>query len=139
VSTEQAARTGGQVESLTLDVGTDITESARVRAWARAELADLTEEALADTILVLDELVSNALRHGKPPQRVRLTRSPGLVRIDVDDAERTPAAPRRPSENGGRGLVLIDACASAWGQEVRDDGKTVWAELAETETVSESA
>lgn len=139
MSTEQAARTGGQVESLTLDVGTDLTESARVRAWARAGLTDLTEEALADTILVLDELVSNALRHGKSPRRVRLTRSPGRVRIDVDDADRTPAVPRPPSEDGGRGLTLIDACSSAWGQEVRDDGKTVWAELTYPEAVSKPA
>ncbi|WP_181773697.1 ATP-binding protein [Amycolatopsis pittospori] len=129
MSTEQAARADAQVEVLTLDVGGDLTELARVRAWARKELGDLAEDDLMDTILVLDELVSNALRHGKPPQQVRLLRRPGRLRIEVDDSGKTPAVPRRSSVNGGRGLALIEACSVAWGQDHRDDGKTVWAEL----------
>ncbi len=129
MSTEQAMPTGDQVTIPTLAVGGDLAELARVRAWARAELRDLAEEDLMDVILVLDELVSNALRHGKPPQRVRLARLPGRLRIEVDDSAERPAAPRPASDNGGRGLALIEACAAAWGQDRRENGKTVWAEL----------
>ncbi|WP_414938423.1 ATP-binding protein [Amycolatopsis sp. cmx-11-51] len=125
--TDQASSVVAKV--LSLDVVDDLTDLARVRAWARAELRDLAGEDLADTILVLDELVSNALRHGKGSRRVRLLRQPGRLRIEVDDSGRTPAVPRPPSDNGGRGLALIDACAATWGQDPRDDGKTVWAEL----------
>ncbi|MFC9252185.1 ATP-binding protein [Amycolatopsis thailandensis] len=127
--TEQAAPAGRKVEVLALDVGCDLGELARVRAWARAELDDVAEAGLTDIILVLDELVSNALRHGKRPRQVRLLRRPGRLRIEVDDAGKTPATPRPPSATGGRGLALIGACATAWGQEHRDGGKTVWAEL----------
>ncbi|MEV7553155.1 ATP-binding protein [Amycolatopsis sp. NPDC089917] len=129
MSTDQAAPACRKVEVLTLDVGGDLGELARVRAWARAELGDVSEAGLTDTILVLDELVSNALRHGERPRQVRLLRRPGRLRIEVDDAATAPAAPRPPSGTGGRGLALIDACTTAWGQEHRDDGKTVWAEL----------
>ncbi|MBB5851086.1 ATP-binding protein [Amycolatopsis umgeniensis] len=131
MSTDQAARTGAKVEILTLDIGGDLSEPARVRAWARAELRDFTEADLTDTILVLDELVSNAVRHGKPPRQVRLLRRPGRLRIEVDDSGKAPAIPRQPSETGGRGLALIDACATAWGQDHDEHGKTVWAELAQ--------
>ncbi len=133
MSTDQASSAGAKVEALTLDVSGDLSELARVRAWARAELRDVAEEDLTDTILVLDELVSNAVRHGKPPQRVRLLRQPGRLRIEVDDSGTTPATPRPPSETGGRGLALIDACSTGWGQEHREDGKTVWAELSLTQ------
>ncbi|EMD25923.1 ATP-binding protein [Amycolatopsis azurea] len=129
MSTDQAAPAGREVDVLALDVGGDLGELARVRAWARAELGDVTEAGLTDVILVLDELVSNALRHGERARQVRLLRRPGRLRIEVDDAGRTPATPRPPSETGGRGLSLIDACAAAWGQDLREDGKTVWAEL----------
>ncbi|WP_410664965.1 ATP-binding protein [Amycolatopsis sp. lyj-84] len=129
MSTDQASSAGAKVEVLTLDVSGDLSELARVRAWARAELRDVTEEDLTDTILVLDELVSNAVRHGNPPRQVRLLRLPGRLRIEVDDSGKAPATPRPPSDTGGRGLALIDACATLWGQEHREDGKTVWAEL----------
>ncbi|OXM52939.1 ATP-binding protein [Amycolatopsis alba DSM 44262] len=114
---------------LALDVGDDLGELARVRAWARAELRDLPEAVLMDTILMLDELLSNALRYGTPPRQVRLLRRRGRLRVEVDDSGTAPATPRPPSETGGRGLALIAACATAWGQEHHDDGKTVWAEL----------
>ncbi|MFC3453470.1 ATP-binding protein [Amycolatopsis speibonae] len=89
MSAEEAAPAGSEVEVLTLDVGDDLGELARVRAWVRAELRDVAEAALADTILVLDEVVSNALRHGKPPLRVRLLRQPGSLRVEADDAGKT--------------------------------------------------
>ncbi|GAB3711568.1 ATP-binding protein [Amycolatopsis oliviviridis] len=127
--THQAAPAGHEAEVLALDVDGDLGELSRVRSWARAELGDVAEAGLTDTILVLDELVSNALRHGERPWQVRLLRWAGRLRIEVDDSGKTPAAPRPASETGGRGLALIDACTTAWGQEFREDGKTVWAEL----------
>ncbi len=132
MSTDQVTSAGAEVEVSALDVSGGLSELARVRAWARAELRDATEEDLMDTILVLDELTSNAVRHGNPPRQVRLLRRPGRLRIEVDDSGKTPATPRPPSETGGRGLALIDACATVWGQECREDGKTVWAELAQS-------
>lgn len=113
-----------------LDIGESLTELARVRGWASALLADLDITTLSDVLLVLDELTSNALVHASDPFQVRIRRAADAVRIEVDDTSPLPAEPRTPARDGGRGLHLITACASAWGQQSRSAGKTVWARLA---------
>ncbi|MEU8635501.1 ATP-binding protein [Amycolatopsis sp. NPDC048633] len=111
-------------------VKADLTELARVRGWARALLADLTADRLTDVVMVLDELVSNALRHAAPPVRVRLRRSRRSLRIEIDDGCTKAARHRPPTSGGGRGMSLVEQGSIAWGQQQRLDGKTVWAELA---------
>jgi two-component sensor histidine kinase len=113
-----------------LDISESLTELARVRGWASTLLADLDITTLSDVLLVLDELTSNALVHTSDPFQVRIQRGAQAVRIEVDDTSPLPAEPRTPSRDGGRGLHLITACASAWGQQSRTVGKTVWARLA---------
>ncbi|WP_326954369.1 ATP-binding protein [Amycolatopsis sp. NBC_01286] len=117
-------------ETVETTVKADLKELARVRGWARAVLPDLTAELLTDIVMVLDELVSNALRHAKPPVRVRLRRNRGKLRIEIDDGSPTAAAPTSPSSKGGRGMRIIEKTSVAWGQLRRPGGKTVWAELA---------
>lgn len=113
-----------------LDVSRSLTELARVRGWASELLADLDIQTLSDVLLVLDELTSNALVHASDPFQVRIRRARADVRIEVDDTSPLPAEPRTPARDGGRGLHLITACASSWGQQNRPVGKTVWAHLA---------
>jgi two-component sensor histidine kinase len=107
----------------------ELTELARVRRWARDVLAGLGEDTLIDALAVVDELTSNALRHAKAPFRVSLRRTDGSLRVEVADGSTEPAAPRTPSQDGGRGLLLVDAYTRGWGQETHPDGKIVWAEL----------
>lgn len=107
----------------------ELTELARVRHWARQRLADLADDMLIDALAVVDELASNALRHAQAPFRVRLSRVDSALRIEVADGSTTPATPRDPSPDGGRGLLLVDAYSRGWGQETHPDGKIVWAEL----------
>ncbi|MFC5958381.1 ATP-binding protein [Streptomyces pratens] len=95
-------------------------------------------EAHDTAVLVVAELASNAVLHGRVPGRdfalsLSLDDSRGVVRIEVTDTH--PAQPARlapgPDEDGGRGLVLIDALAADWGVSDRlGPGKTVWAECA---------
>ncbi|WP_328610809.1 ATP-binding protein [Amycolatopsis sp. NBC_00345] len=101
----------------------------RVRSWVREHLADLDTFALTDAVQVVDELTTNALSHGRPPQCLRLLRRPGRVRVEVDDGALARARPRAPSVTGGRGLLLVAALSDAWGQYATPTGKTVWAEL----------
>lgn len=84
-----------------------------------------------DAILVADELVSNALRHGETPRVCRLivTGNGGRLRIEVDDTSPRDPVMRTPDHTGGRGLILVDRLASRWGCTRRHDHKTVWAEL----------
>ncbi|MEU8632005.1 ATP-binding protein [Amycolatopsis sp. NPDC048633] len=114
----------------TREFGTGTDQPAKVRKWALDLLSGLAPESLADAVLVLDELVSNVLRHGRTPARVRLVRKAGHLRFEVTDASPRPARPRPPDVDGGRGLMMIGACSRRWGQWQHDGGKTVWAELA---------
>ncbi|MEV7124441.1 ATP-binding protein [Streptomyces sp. NPDC093260] len=93
-------------------------------------------EAHDTVVLVVAELVANAVLHGRVPGRdfalsLSCDAGRGIVRIEVTDTH--PALPARKApgtdEDGGRGLLLVDALAADWG--VRDrlgPGKTVWAE-----------
>ena len=121
----------------------EIGELPRVRAELRTHTltqptagtaADLeTAEELRDQlILALDEMASNALRHGGGAVRaaVRLTADAYLIEVS-DGAVASPPSPavdRDPSE-GGLGLYLIAEMSSAHGWYVADDAKHVWALL----------
>ena len=122
-----------------LVISGELTELARVRQWAREELADLGEDLLIDALAVIDELTSNALRHSHAPYRVCLRRSTGRLRVEVADGSPEAAAPRTPAEDGGRGLLLVKAYSLGWGQEIHPDGKIVWAELDVSPAIPEPA
>ncbi|WP_042425905.1 SpoIIE family protein phosphatase [Streptacidiphilus anmyonensis] len=92
--------------------------------WGLDELVFVTE-------LVVSELVTNAIRHGRPPIRLRLIRDSALT-CEVSDSSSTAPHLRRARtmEEGGRGLMLVAQCATRWGTRHSADGKTIWAEQA---------
>ncbi|MFJ4616851.1 ATP-binding protein [Streptomyces sp. NPDC088812] len=115
-----------------------------LRGHVRAQLRAWRQEALADDAeIVVGELVTNALRHGRPPVRVSLSlrHQPGVrntVRIEVTDAgaafdvRLVRARWRHPSftaGESGRGLLMVDALTCGWGDLGSFHGHTVWAEL----------
>ncbi|MDS0134566.1 MULTISPECIES: ATP-binding protein [unclassified Amycolatopsis] len=114
---------------IALEVADDLAELARVRAWADRLLQDLPEDQRVDALMVVDELASNALRHGSPPRQVRLLRRPNWLSVEVDDTCIDPACPQPPSAEGGHGLKLVAGMSVSWGQSQRPTGKTVWAEI----------
>ncbi len=91
----------------------------------------------------MTEMLSNAVRHGTPPWGVRMwlfrgDEGPWYVRLEVDDAgpgidiDVVRARWRHPSgflAEGGRGLLMVDALASSWGDEPSSHGHTMWAQL----------
>ncbi len=88
-----------------------------------------------DALLLLTELVSNAVRHGSARDRllcVEIARLRRRIRVSVTDPgdgfdwPSTVAADSRP---GGYGLLLVDRIALGWGAERREDSTTVWFEL----------
>jgi anti-sigma regulatory factor (Ser/Thr protein kinase) len=85
-----------------------------------------------DGLLVVSELVANAVRHGHAPVRLEVTGEPGRVMVEVHDAAGGGPVRHRPDDEGGRGLHLVTALATNWGCARHDDGhgKYVWAELA---------
>ncbi|WP_069172004.1 ATP-binding SpoIIE family protein phosphatase [Streptomyces griseus] len=90
--------------------------------WGLADLADVTE-------LVVSELVGNAMRYGGGPGRLRLLRD---ERIAVEVADTGPDLPQIQhagvSDEGGRGLQLINMLCRRWGSCRTAGGKVVWAE-----------
>jgi anti-sigma regulatory factor (Ser/Thr protein kinase) len=83
-------------------------------------------------VLALDEMASNALRHGGGAVRasVRLTDHSYLVQVSdaALSAPPMPAVGRDPSE-GGLGLYLIAELATEHGWYVDGGAKHVWAVL----------
>lgn len=84
-------------------------------------------------MLLVSELVTNALRHGRPPMelRVRPLRAGGM-RVEVLDAaggELPIQTQARPDAVTGRGVGIVDALSSRWGSEPLAVGKLVWAEI----------
>jgi anti-sigma regulatory factor (Ser/Thr protein kinase) len=87
-----------------------------------------------DLLLVVSELVTNAVVHGAEPIVVTMVRAPERVRVEVTDgADRaSPHGNPRPPANAenGRGLAVVTRLAVAWGwRATPGSGKTVWAEL----------
>lgn len=104
----------------------------RARRFVASALADAPVDLRDDAELVATELVTNALLHGTPPVSMRVHWHDGVVRIEVQDANRLAPVRMRPSNGGmtGRGLGLVAALSRAWGSQPIDAGKVVWAELA---------
>ena len=102
---------------------------AVVSLLGRSEL-----ESLVDiTVLLTSELVTNAILHARTNVVVTIAVDPPTVRVEVsDDAEQYPEM-RPPDEEAtsGRGMVLVDALATAWGVRPANGGKCVWFELAD--------
>jgi serine/threonine-protein kinase RsbW len=85
-------------------------------------------------VLLVSELVTNAVLHAKTPAailRLRLETAEGFLRIEVQDADPSWPQPRTPAgmDESGFGLMLVDALADKWGVRDTPPGKTVWAEL----------
>ena len=82
-----------------------------------------------DAVLVLSELVTNAMVHAADGCTIEVRHRDDMLRLEVRD--RSPQAPVMrlvgPSDIGGRGLRVVDAVAEAWGWEPTADGKRVWA------------
>ncbi|MFI2644099.1 SpoIIE family protein phosphatase [Streptomyces sp. NPDC018610] len=92
---------------------------------------NVTEEADA-ALLVVSELVTNALVHTEGQIRLDLTLVNHRLRIAVADA--SPRTPVKPTSigweaTGGRGILLVEALSAAWGTLPVGGGKQVWCEL----------
>ncbi|CAL9339865.1 SpoIIE family protein phosphatase [Streptomyces sp. enrichment culture] len=95
----------------------------QLTAWGLDESAFVTE-------LVVSELVTNAIRYGRPPIQLRLIHNGSLV-CEVSDASSTSPHLRRARtfDEGGRGLLLVAQFAWHWGTRHTSQGKTIWAEI----------
>ncbi|MER7912347.1 ATP-binding SpoIIE family protein phosphatase [Streptomyces sp. NPDC096068] len=104
----------------------------RARRLARRALARWDLEDLTDSVeLLISEVVTNAVRYAERPVTLRLLRT-DVLRCEVgDDSPQLPRQRRaRDTDEGGRGLFLVNRLARRWGATRLSGGKVVWFELA---------
>jgi len=93
-------------------------------------LARGLDELIDTTELLVSELATNALRHGRGDIRLRLLRDTTLVCEVWDNGYAQPRQRRaRDTDEGGRGLQLVSMLADRWGSRRTPTGKTVWFEM----------
>ena len=90
-----------------------------------------------DVVLLVSELVTNAVLHAATDTRVSASLHDGLVSVAVGDYDPGHApflAERGSMATNGRGVMLVDALATDWGIDLRDDSKVVWFEVSYDES-----
>src|SRR5215218_4599271 len=126
------------MEELTLSpgaVGAGVDAPRRARDEARCFLDAQGLAALADDVLlVVSELVTNAVVHANAAPELVLRRhaEPPCLPVEVRDPSPVMPVAREPDLAGwgGRGIRLVSATADRWGVEVRGAaGKMVWAQF----------
>ncbi|MFD4554868.1 ATP-binding protein [Streptomyces sp. NPDC058469] len=126
-SEDQAGECSFKVDFIPAEI-----RAAQMRQITRDHLSQWDLITLTDdATLVVSELVTNAVKHGKGrPVGLRVRRFADELRIEVTDGTPTPARLRSAgvADENGRGLLLVAAVAQEWG--VSPDGTMTWCSLA---------
>lgn len=123
------ALTHHQVSEWTLPADPSVVATARrlvdqqLTAWGLGE-------ATFTTGLVISELVTNAIRYGEGPIRLRLIHDGDRLLSEVTDSNSTSPHLRqaRDTDEGGRGLYIVMQLSSRWGVRHSRADKTIWSE-----------
>jgi anti-sigma regulatory factor (Ser/Thr protein kinase) len=123
-------------------LGADVRASALSRQFVKSALGRWDVfEAVDSALLVTSELVTNAVVHARTDFDLSLAVADGAVEIAVADRSLRLPRPRfregekpplsRPQwlDEGGRGLLIVEALADEWGIAEERDGKRVWFRL----------
>ncbi|MFG2957429.1 SpoIIE family protein phosphatase [Streptomyces sp. NPDC048291] len=126
-----AGRRGRDTATWRLPARDDTAARARALASPLLRRWHLGEQARDGALLVVSELVTNAVRFGTGPVTVRLVRAGNRLTCEVGDTGNGRPRLRRgdPLDDGGRGLHVVHKLTTRWGVRWTDTGKAVWAEL----------
>jgi len=116
---------------LVLNLPPDTSAPGLARAAAKTYVAgEVSPDRLSELSLVVTELVSNALEHGRGQVGFRLQLDDGVVRGEVTDQGggfEHEVRERGPEDVRGRGLSLVAALTNRWG--IHEGTTHVWFEL----------
>ena len=120
--------------SVTLPVAQHLAAVRQVRDVAARSLRrwSLGAQQRHDVLLVLSELVTNALVHGRAPVEVRLRCTKRYLTLEVHDGATSLPRLRRPDadDEHGRGVQLVSILSDRWAIRPTPTGKAVWAMFA---------
>jgi anti-sigma regulatory factor (Ser/Thr protein kinase) len=108
---------------------------ATARLHLRTYAPQLSPAMFGDVLIMMNELVTNAVQHGQPPVTLQVDIDPGGVTVTVGDTSAAvpPAIVRAPSlsSTSGRGLLIVEELSTRWGVSPRHNkpGKNVWFQL----------
>jgi anti-sigma regulatory factor (Ser/Thr protein kinase) len=122
--------------SLEFELAARPTAGVEARRALLARRGTLPASVRDDVLLVVTELVNNAVRHAKAgpdrPVRVEIRHRAPTLRVAVFDEGNgfTSDGPRAEGEkSGGWGLFLVDQIADRWGITSTGSGTCVWLEI----------
>lgn len=109
----------------------DPMAARHAREFIAGVLAEWDLDDLQDTtVLVVSEVVTNALRHTEGSIEMTMCRLPNGLRVEVaDDGSVAPSHRGGDVLESGRGVPLLDGFSDRWGSARRGNGKIVWFEL----------
>jgi anti-sigma regulatory factor (Ser/Thr protein kinase) len=120
-------------------VSNGLEAPARVRRQLRERLRGMLDAHTArDLELLVSEVVTNAVRYGRPDRhgdlQIRIEVDSEMINVHIVDAGSgfsPPSSPRPRFERGpgGFGLFLLDQLSSRWGVERDETGFRVWFRL----------
>ena len=91
--------------------------------------SELAPEVCETAALLVSELVTNAIIHGRTAATIEAHRPGSHLRVTVHDTNpNLPPVGGQPSlsRESGRGLQIVSLLADDWGVESTDGGKAVW-------------
>lgn len=123
----------GVVAEVTQGLDADTASAGQARRFVDQVLSRWHCDAVLDDVkLLVSELVTNAVIHAHSEVEVAVRLLTDSIRIEVVDRGTTstllPTEPPQDAESG-RGLLLVESMASAWGVEPLENGKSVWFEV----------
>ena len=108
--------------------------AALLTTWG---LVEALGEAADVAALLLSELATNALLHGRSDFEVTVSWDGAVLHVEVaDESVHGPVRTRFSTTAAtGRGMTLVDELSRRWGVEARDGGKAVWFEVEADDSV----
>ncbi|MBO0833756.1 MAG: ATP-binding protein [Actinobacteria bacterium] len=110
---------------------------ARQRLAADLSAEGIFEATAGNAVLVVSELLSNAIQHARPLPGANVQVAWAFGRDAIEVAVSDGGSPTRPARThasvsalGGRGLDIVEHVSSNWGVRSDDSGQTVWAVVA---------
>jgi anti-sigma regulatory factor (Ser/Thr protein kinase) len=114
----------------------DSLVSLRHGVGAHGSALGLSDDQADDLMLIVQEIASNAVRHGPGHGTVRLWRAGNHIHCQVANPGAAPAdlaeagkRPRSPGEIGGRGIWLARLFSDSLSIDTTDDTTTITATI----------